>query len=68
VYCFFVASPPLMANNAKGPKFKEAGGGLGKAGMLEREANTGRLQLRLRIGGSQQRFYKVKLLDAVEGE
>lgn len=34
--------------------------------MLAREA--GRLQVRLRIGGGQQRFYKVKLLDIAGGE
>ncbi|END1171222.1 DUF927 domain-containing protein [Escherichia coli] len=65
---FYVTSAAFKDNIAKGHNYKQAAAALEKAGMLEREANTGRLQVRLRIGGSQPRFYKVKLLDAVEGE
>ncbi|UIV58779.1 DUF927 domain-containing protein [Escherichia coli] len=65
---FYVTSAVFRDNIAKGHNYKQAAAALEKAGMLEREANTGRLQVRLRIGGSQPRFYKVKLLDAVEGE
>ncbi|MBZ8289900.1 DUF927 domain-containing protein [Escherichia coli] len=64
---FYVTSAAFRDNIAKGHNYKQAAAALEKAGMLEREANTGRLQVRLRIGGSQPRFYKVKLLDAVEG-
>ncbi|EFJ5749114.1 DUF927 domain-containing protein [Escherichia coli] len=65
---FYVTSAAFREHIAKGHNYKQAAAALEKAGMLEREANTGRRQVRLRIGGSQQRFYKVKLLDAVEGE
>ncbi|EOD0326809.1 DUF927 domain-containing protein [Escherichia coli] len=63
---FYVTPAAFRERIAKAHNHQQAAAALEKAGMLEREA--GRLQVRLRIGGSQQRFYKVKLLDAVEGE
>ncbi|EEC9779229.1 DUF927 domain-containing protein [Escherichia coli] len=63
---FYVAPAAFRNHIAKGHNDRQAAAALEKAGMLEREA--GRLQVRLRIGGGQQRFYKVKLLDVVEGE
>ncbi|HBC2978477.1 TPA: DUF927 domain-containing protein [Escherichia coli O146] len=65
---FYVTPDAFRRYIAKGHNYRQAAAALCKAGMLEREADTGRLQARLRIGGSQPRFYKVKLLDAVEGE
>ncbi|EOC7101801.1 DUF927 domain-containing protein [Escherichia coli] len=61
---FYVTSAAFRAHIAKGHNYQQAAAALEKAGMLEREA--GRLQVRLRIGGSQQRFYKVKLTDGDE--
>ncbi|EFN2386301.1 DUF927 domain-containing protein [Escherichia coli] len=63
---FYVTSATFRGHIAKGHNDRQAAAALEKAGMLEREA--GRLQVRLRIGGSQQRFYKVKLLDAATEE
>lgn len=62
---FYVAPAAFRDHIAKGHNDRQAAAALEKAGMLACEA--GRLRVRLRIGGSQQRFYKVKLLDAVEG-
>ncbi|EHB8111037.1 DUF927 domain-containing protein [Escherichia coli] len=61
---FYVTSAAFKDNIAKGHNDRQAAAALEKAGMLEREA--GRFQVRLRIGGSQQRFYKVKLTDGGE--
>ncbi|ELI1070228.1 DUF927 domain-containing protein [Escherichia coli] len=63
---FYVTPAAFRGHIAKGHNDRQAAAALEKAGMLEREA--GRLQVRLRIGGSQQRFYKVKLLDIAGGE
>ncbi|HAX1969925.1 TPA: DUF927 domain-containing protein [Escherichia coli] len=63
---FYVTSAAFRGHIAKGHNDRQAAAALEKAGMLEREA--GRLQVRLRVGGSQQRFYKVKLLDAATEE
>ncbi|EER3408786.1 TPA: DUF927 domain-containing protein [Escherichia coli] len=62
---FYVAPAAFRDHIAKGHNDRQAAAALEKAGMLACEA--GRFRVRLRIGGSQQRFYKVKLLDAVEG-
>ncbi|EFC2286062.1 DUF927 domain-containing protein [Escherichia coli] len=61
---FYVAPAAFRNHIAKGHNDRQAAAALEKAGMLEREA--GRLQVRLRIGGGQQRFYKVKLTDGGE--
>ncbi|EFG7860943.1 TPA: DUF927 domain-containing protein [Escherichia coli] len=63
---FYVTPAAFRGHIAKGHNDRQAAAALEKAGMLEREA--GRLQVRLRVGGSQQRFYKVKLLDAATEE
>lgn len=63
---FYVTPAAFREHIAKGHNDRQAAAALEKAGMLACEA--GRFQVRLRIGRSQQRFYKVKLLDAVEGE
>ncbi|EPS9658286.1 DUF927 domain-containing protein [Escherichia coli] len=63
---FYVTPAAFRGHIAKGHNDRQAAAALEKAGMLEREAE--RLQVRLRIGGSQQRFYKVKLLDIAGGE
>ncbi|EFL1717818.1 DUF927 domain-containing protein [Escherichia coli] len=65
---FYVAPAAFRNHIAKGHNYRQAAAALEKAGMLERETGSESRQSRLRIGGSQQRFYKVKLLDAVEGE
>ncbi|EFI6970362.1 DUF927 domain-containing protein [Escherichia coli] len=62
---FYVTPAAFRDHIAKGHNDRQAAAALEKAGMLACDA--GRFQVRLRIGGSQQRFYKVKLLDAVEG-
>ncbi|HHZ3302763.1 TPA: DUF927 domain-containing protein [Escherichia coli] len=62
---FYVTPAAFRDHIAKGHNDRQAAAALEKAGMLACDA--GRLQVRLRIGGSQPRFYKVKLLDAVEG-
>ncbi|EET6415558.1 DUF927 domain-containing protein [Escherichia coli] len=62
---FYVTPAAFRGHIAKGHNDRQAAAALEKAGMLACDA--GRFQVRLRIGGSQQRFYKVKLLDAVEG-
>lgn len=61
---FYVAPAAFRNHIAKGHNPQQAAAALEKAGMLEREA--GRLQVRLRIGGGQQYFYKVKLTDGGE--
>ncbi|ENZ9757223.1 DUF927 domain-containing protein [Escherichia coli] len=61
---FYVNPAAFRGHIAKGHNDRQAAAALEKAGMLEREA--GRLQVRLRIGGSQQYFYKVKLTDGGE--
>ncbi|EGS8904344.1 DUF927 domain-containing protein [Escherichia coli] len=63
---FYVTPAAFRDHIAKGHNDRQAAAALEKAGMLAREA--GRLQVRLRIGGGQQRFYKVKLLDIAGGE
>lgn len=63
---FYVTPAAFRDHIAKGHNDRQAAAALEKAGMLERGA--GRFQVRLRIGGSQQRFYKVKLLDAATEE
>ncbi|HBC3016331.1 TPA: DUF927 domain-containing protein [Escherichia coli] len=65
---FYVTPDAFRRYIAKGHNYRQAAAALEKAGMLEREAGSESRQSRLRIGGGQQRFYKVKLLDAVEGE
>lgn len=62
---FYVTPAAFRDHIAKGHNDRQAAAALEKAGMLAREA--GRFQVRLRIGGGQQRFYKVKLLD-IAGE
>ncbi|WP_215410985.1 TOPRIM and DUF927 domain-containing protein [Escherichia coli] len=62
---FYVTPAAFRDHIAKGHNDRQAAAALEKAGMLACDA--GRFQVRLRIGGSQPRFYKVKLLDAVEG-
>ncbi|HFO3374995.1 TPA: DUF927 domain-containing protein [Escherichia coli] len=61
---FYVAPAAFRDHIAKGHNDRQAAAALEKAGMLACEA--GRLQVRLRIGGSQQYFYKVKLTDGGE--
>lgn len=61
---FYVTPAAFRDHIAKGHNDRQAAAALEKAGMLAREA--GRLQVRLRIGGGQQRFYKVKLTDGGE--
>ncbi|HBC3244993.1 TPA: DUF927 domain-containing protein [Escherichia coli O146] len=65
---FYVTPNAFRCYIAKGHNYRQAAAALEKAGMLEREAGSESRQSRLRIGGGQPRFYKVKLLDAVEGE
>ncbi|HAV9306601.1 TPA: DUF927 domain-containing protein [Escherichia coli] len=61
---FYVTPAAFREHIAKAHNHQQAAAALEKAGMLEREA--GRLQVRLRIGGGQQYFYKVKLTDGGE--
>lgn len=65
---FYVTPDAFRRYIAKGHNYRQAAVALEEAGMLEREAGSESRQSRLRIGGGQQRFYRVKLLDAVEGE
>ncbi|EJK8610344.1 DUF927 domain-containing protein [Escherichia coli] len=65
---FYVTPDAFRRYIAKGHNYRQAAAALEKAGMLEREPGSETRQSRLRIGGSQQRFYKVKLLDAATDE
>ncbi|HHY9603315.1 TPA: DUF927 domain-containing protein [Escherichia coli] len=65
---FYVAPAAFRNHIAKGHNYRQAAAALEKAGMLERETGSESRQSRLRIGGGQQRFYKVKLLDIAGGE
>ncbi|EGE5148551.1 DUF927 domain-containing protein [Escherichia coli] len=61
---FYVTPAAFRDHIAKGHNDRQAAAALEKAGLLACDA--GRLQVRLRIGGSQPRFYKVKLTDGGE--
>ncbi|ENH5482141.1 DUF927 domain-containing protein [Escherichia coli] len=63
---FYVTPAAFRDHIAKGHNDRQAAAALEKAGLLACDA--GRFQVRLRVGGSQQRFYKVKLLDAATEE
>ncbi|HAW4194489.1 TPA: DUF927 domain-containing protein [Escherichia coli] len=63
---FYVTPAAFRKHIAKGHNCQQAAAALEKAGMLEREAGSESRQSRLRIGGSQHRFYKVKLTDGGE--
>ncbi|EMX5114452.1 DUF927 domain-containing protein [Escherichia coli] len=61
---FYVTPAAFRDHIAKGHNDRQAAAALEKAGLLACDA--GRFQVRLRIGGSQPRFYKVKLTDGGE--
>ncbi|EFI4237867.1 TPA: DUF927 domain-containing protein [Escherichia coli] len=63
---FYVTPDAFRRYIAKGHNYRQAAAALEKAGMLERETGSVSRQSRLRIGGSQLRFYKVKLTDGDE--